>query len=198
MIDPRQLAFDIDGVVANTMQLFIDIGREVYGIHHIRYEQMTEYNLRKCLNMDPEVIQAIVDRITEGDYPCELAPIPGAAGVLKRLITLGPIRMVTARPHLGPMQTWINQLLGTHNGAVTITATGSFDAKPEFLMSQKITYFVEDRIDTCHLLQAHQITPVLFVQPWNRQPHPYTEVLDWKALERLIDWHPPKSPQGVG
>lgn len=35
MIDSRRLAFDIDGVVANTMQLFLDILNDVYGINHI-------------------------------------------------------------------------------------------------------------------------------------------------------------------
>lgn len=188
MIDPRHLAFDIDGVVANTMQLFIDIGKEVYGVDHIRYDQVTVYDLNQCLDIGPEMIQAIVERITEGDYPCRLEPIPGAAAVLKRLSALGTIRMVTARPHLGPIEAWMAQLLGTDNGAVKIMATGSFDAKPDILLSENITHFVEDRMDTCHLLRERQIEPVLFVQPWNRQPHPFTEVNGWEELEGLIDW----------
>jgi uncharacterized protein len=188
MIDPRHLAFDIDGVVANTMQLFIDIGKEVYGIHHIRYEQMTAYDLQQCLDIEPETIQAIVNRITEGDYPCKLGPIQGAPEVLKRLGALGPIRMVTARPHLGPIKEWVAGLLGRDHGVVKMTATGSFDAKPDFLRSQNITHFVDDRIDTCHLLQAHDITPILFAQPWNRQSHPFLEVDGWRQMALLIDW----------
>lgn len=188
MIDPRYLAFDIDGVVADTMQLFIDIGKALYGIDHIRPEQITVYDLNKCLDIGPEIIQAIVHRITEGDYPCRLAPISGAAGVLKRLAALGTVRMVTARPHLGPIKEWMAQLLGADNGAVQITATGSFDAKPDFLLSEQITHFVDDRLDTCHLLQERQISPVLFAQPWNRQPHPFIEVKGWSELEQLIDW----------
>lgn len=188
MIDPRHLAFDIDGVVADTMQLFIDIGKALYGIDHIRHEQITVYDLNQCLDIGPEMIQAIVHRITEGDYPCRLVPISGAAGVLKRLASLGIVRMVTARPHLGPIKEWVARLLGTDNGAVKITATGSFDAKPEFLLSEQITHFVDDRLDTCHLLRERQITPILFVQPWNRQPHPFIEVNGWGELEQLIDW----------
>lgn len=190
MIDPRHLAFDIDGVVANTMQLFIDIGKEVYGIHHVRYEQISVYDLQQCLDLDPAIIQAIVNRITDGDYPCELVPIPGAVAVLKRLGALGTIRMVTARPHLGPIEAWMATLLGRDNGAVKITATGSFDAKPDVLQSQKITHFVDDRLDTCFLLQERHITPILFAQPWNRRPHPFLEVDGWAQLERLINWPP--------
>ena len=35
-IDPRQLAFDIDGVVADIMSTFIAVAKEHYNIHHIR------------------------------------------------------------------------------------------------------------------------------------------------------------------
>lgn len=188
MIDRHSLAFDIDGVVANTMQLFIDICKDVYGIDHVRYEQMTVYDLNQCLDIGPEMVQAVVHRITEGDYPCQMAPLPGAVGVLKRLGQSGTIRMVTARPHLGPIEAWIAHHLGMDNGAVKISATGSFAAKPDLLAAEKITHFVDDRLDTCYLLQERQITPIVFVQPWNRQPHPFIEVDSWRALELMIDW----------
>lgn len=188
MIERQHLAFDIDGVVANTMQLFIDICRDVYDIHHLRYEQMTVYDLNQCLDIGPEIIQAVVQRITEGDYPCQMAPIAGAVDVLKRLGQLETIRMVTARPHLGPIEPWVAHHLGMDNGRVKISATGSFEAKPDLLASERITHFVDDRLDTCYLLQERQITPILFVQPWNRQPHPFIEVDSWKALAHMIDW----------
>ena len=35
MIDPDLVAFDIDGVIAHTMQLFLDILKTVYGVNHI-------------------------------------------------------------------------------------------------------------------------------------------------------------------
>ena len=189
MIDPRQLGFDIDGVVANTMQLFIDIAREVYGLNHISYQDITNYHLEECLDMRPETIRAIVARIIEGDYPCRLAPIEDAGRVLHRLCVFGPIRMVTARPNAGLMEQWMGELLHPAPCAVQIVATGSFEAKSEVLVDQKVAYFVEDRLDTCYLLEERGITPILFVQPWNRQPHPFVEVNDWRQLERLIDFH---------
>ena len=38
---PDRIAFDVDGVVADTMRLFLDIAREEYGINHTRYEDIT-------------------------------------------------------------------------------------------------------------------------------------------------------------
>ena len=41
MIDPAAVAFDVDGVIADTMALFIYIARDEYAIKGIRYEDMT-------------------------------------------------------------------------------------------------------------------------------------------------------------
>ena len=62
MIDPRQVAFDIDGVIANTMQLFIDIAKEVYGINTVRYGSITRYDLNTCLDIGTDIISDIVQK----------------------------------------------------------------------------------------------------------------------------------------
>jgi 5'(3')-deoxyribonucleotidase len=188
MIDPQKIGFDIDGVLANTMQLFLDILLEVYGINHISLDDITRYELEACLDIDPQIISAANQSIIDGNHPGRLAPMDGAARVLKRLSAYGPIRLVTARPYPGPIRTWVEGILPSDQYPVQITATGSFDSKADILKSEDITFFVEDRLETCFLLQNYDITPVLFAQPWNRQPHPFEEVDSWAQLERLIDW----------
>jgi hypothetical protein len=51
-----------------------------------------------------------------------------------------------------------------------------------------VRWFVEDRLDTCHLLKAAGIAPVVFSQPWNREPHDYLQVASWPELEGRIDY----------
>jgi 5'(3')-deoxyribonucleotidase len=188
MIDPRTIGFDIDGVVANTMQLFLDILLEVYGINHIALNDINRYDLKSCLDLEPQVITAINQSINEGTYSGRLEPMEGAAGVLERLCAYGPIRLVTARPCPGPIEPWMAREFSLNGCPVKITATGGFDNKAEVLKAEEIDFFVEDRLETCFLLQDHDITPILFAQPWNREPHPFKEVADWKQLESLIDW----------
>ena len=188
LIDPRKIGFDIDGVLADTMQLFLDILLEVHGINHITLKDITRYELQLCLDVDPQIISAANQSIIDGNYRGRLEPMDGAARVLKRIGAYGPIRLVTARPYPGPIKPWVDRLLPPDQYAVEITTTGGFDSKADILIKEKIVYFVEDRLDTCFLLQNYDITPVLFVQPWNRQPHPFQEVADWKQLESLIDW----------
>jgi uncharacterized HAD superfamily protein len=188
MIDPRKIGFDIDGVLADTMRLFLDILLNDYGINHITLNDITRYELQACLDVDPEIISAANQSIIDGNYTGRLEPIDGAARVLKRLCAYGPIRLVTARPYPGPIQPWVEELLPPEHYPVQITATGGFDSKADILKAERITYFVEDRLDTCFLLQNYDITPVLFAQPWNRLPHPFQEVSGWAQLEGLIDW----------
>jgi hypothetical protein len=80
----------------------------------------------------------------------------------------------------------MNQLLDGQHHRAKIVATGSFEAKSDVLLANDIKWFVEDRLETCHLLKAAGIEPVVFRQPWNREPHDYLQVESWQQLEQWI------------
>jgi hypothetical protein len=187
MIDPSSLAFDIDGVLADTMTLFLDIAREEYKIRHVKYEDITCYILEECVDIDPVLIETILTRIMDGTHKAPLKPMPGARNVLTRLsLQKKPILFVTARPHVGPIYEWMQNVLNLEPGSIEVVATGSFDAKVDVLSSRDISYFVEDRLETCYPLFEAGVTPIIFKQPWNRKRHPFVEVDTWKELESLI------------
>jgi uncharacterized protein len=188
-IDPASVAFDVDGVIADTMALFLDIARDEFDVHGMRYEDITCYNVADCLDIDPVLVDRILVRILEGAYTHPLRPIPGASGVLVRLARrAGPLLLVTARPQIGPVGSWIEALLAEDAAGVEIVATGSFEAKTEVLLERGIAHFVEDRLETCFTLAGAGIRPVLFAQPWNRRPHPFLEVSSWDELDQHILW----------
>ncbi len=187
MITPSSVAFDIDSVIADTMALFIDIARDEHRINHLRYEDITAYDLSVCLNISDSVIEAIVNRIQDGGYRAPLKPIAGAPEVLAKIGRChSPLLLVTARPYPGPIREWINESLPLNPSDVEIVATGSFDDKVDVLTARNISYFVEDRLETCYALKDSGVTPILFRQPWNREHHPFTEVRSWRELESLI------------
>ena len=189
MIDPASVAFDIDGVVANTMSLFLEIARDVFHINSIRYEDISCYDLAECTGLDQGVIDAVVERILDGNYTSPLNPFDGASDVLTRIGNHhSPLLFVTARPYLGPIRDWMIDLLALVPQSVDVVTTGSFENKTEVLLERNITCFVEDRLDTCYRLLDAGIRPILFKQPWNRQSHPFVEVGSWKELELLIEF----------
>ncbi|HSO19946.1 MAG TPA: haloacid dehalogenase [Desulfosarcina sp.] len=189
MIDPAALAFDIDGVIADTMHLFLDILADHYDVHGIRYADITCYRLDHCLDLDEEILEGAVARLLDGNYRAALKPYPHAGKVLRRIArATNRVLMVTARPDPGPIAAWMDRLLDGQHRQARIVATGSFEAKTEVLLANGIGWFVEDRLETCDLLKAAGIEPVVFRQPWNREPRGYLEVGSWLELERYIDY----------
>lgn len=189
MIDPMALAFDIDGVIADTMKLFIDILADHYDIHTVKYADITCYRLDYCLDLDEDVLEAVIGRILNGRYRPELKPITGAGQVLRRIAdATGRILMVTARPDAAIIENWMAQLLNGQIGHAQIVATGSYEAKTEVLVDNGIKWFVEDRLETCHIVKAAGIEPVVFKQPWNQRPHDFIQVASWQELEKRINF----------
>ncbi len=189
MIDPTSLAFDIDGVFADTMTLFLDIARDEFEVYDVSYEDITCYILEECINMDPDLIETILMQIMTGTHRPPLKPIAGATHVLTRLGRIHrPILFVTARPYGEPIHQWIQSVLPLDGESVEVVATGSFDAKIDVLADRDISYFVEDRLETCYPLFAAGVTPILFKQPWNRKHHSFMEVGTWRELESLIEF----------
>ena len=189
MINPASIAFDIDGVVADTMTLFLDLALYFLDVDGIRYTDITCYNLTDCLDIEAKIIDAIVTRILDGNYTVPLKAIAGAAEVLARVEQYsGPLIFITARPYLGPIRNWIGQTLRLDPNSFEVIATGSHEAKAGILQDRRISYFVEDRLETCFVLQGAGVQPVLFRQPWNRQPHPFLEVGSWNELQALLEF----------
>ncbi len=188
-IDPEAIAFDVDGVIADTMRLFLEIAAEEYGIRGIRYEDITTYNVEDCLDLPGQVIEGLLRRLIYGGYRGDLRPLPGAPEVVRRIAgRAGSVLFVTARPISGPVESFLRRVFPDGAGGFELVATGSFAAKTEILKRRGITHFVEDRLETCFAVDREGIRPVVFAQPWNRQPHPFLEVQSWREIEELIQW----------
>ena len=186
-LSPETTAFDVDGVIADTMRLFMDIARESFGIDHLRYEDITTYHLDECLDLAPDTIEAIIRRILDGDHGLLLHTIKGCRKAMTRFAGNGqPVRFVTARPGADVIRPWLEDNLPLRPDQIKVVATGSFEAKADVLLSEGIRVFVEDRLETCFHLSRIGITPILFVQPWNRLPHPFREVATWQELETVM------------
>lgn len=186
-IDPQTVAFDVDGVVADTMNLFLEIAHDNFQIDHLCYDDFTCYDLEDCIDVDPQVVTSILHQLLEGDFAAALKPIPGAPQVLKRLaLKQPPLTFVTARTHGDSIHAWMAETLELDPQKIDLIATGSYEAKAAVLRQRGISFFVEDRLETCFQLETHGITPILFRQPWNRQEHTFQEVGSWRELAILM------------
>ncbi|NOY68696.1 MAG: haloacid dehalogenase [Deltaproteobacteria bacterium] len=187
-IDPSRIAFDIDGVVADTMSLFLSIAGD-FGVTGIRYEDITEYDVRKSTGLDDDALTQIILRILSGEHAFSLYPLPGAIHILKRLNKRHrPTLFVTARPDAEHIEEWLLARLDVSPSDIEIVATGSFSDKKDVLLEKGVSWFVDDRLETCFVLAEAGVTPIVFNQPWNRKPHPFLEVSSWNEIEEMINF----------
>lgn len=187
-IRPAELAFDIDGVIADTFRAFVRAARDSYGVE-IEYEAITDYDFRKVIDIDDETSDAIIEQILEDPLGLGIAPVQGAVDVLRRLSCFGPLCFVTARTNRNAIMEWVRQTLQIENGGtIRLEATGTHENKLPVLLKHGIRYFVEDRLDTCYLIQQSPVTPIVFDQPWNRQAHPFLSVGSWDDIRDMVEW----------
>jgi uncharacterized HAD superfamily protein len=187
-VSPTDIAFDIDGVFANTFCVFADWARRKYG-YRFQYQDITEYEFMKVVQMDQQISEKILRALL--DFPLEsgIKPMDGAVRVLTRLSGSGPILFVTARSGRAPILKWIRHYLPeVDTDYILVEATNTHEGKLPVLLKNRVRYFVEDRLDTCYLLRQASITPVVYDQPWNRKAHPFAVVRTWREISDLIEW----------
>ena len=187
-IRPREIAFDVDGVFADTFRMFVDTARRDFGCS-FSYEDITEYEFRTVIEVDDNISDTIIRRIMEDPIGCGIKPIPGAADVLSRLSRITPLLFVTARPESKSIRSWIrHHLPGVPETSIQVVATGKGENKRSVLSELEVAYFVEDCLETGFLLEPHNVKPIIFDQPWNRKPHPFTVVKNWRQIDAMLAW----------
>jgi uncharacterized protein len=186
-IDPYLLAFDIDGVVADTMAVFVRLAHERYGLTNLSKQDMLCYNLYECLGLQKEIIDDLIRLTLDDRHTMEIPPVPGAPEVLMELAGIAPLRFITARLWSEPITQWLFTILpGVPRERIWVIASGAPETKLDILNGLQIRYFVDDRIETCRRLKEAGIEPLLFDQPWNRN-----EPAD--GLIRIQNWMQLKS-----
>ena len=169
LIDPCLLAFDIDGVVADTMAVFVRLAHERYGLTNLSKQDMLCYNLYECLGLQKEIIDDLIRLTLDDRHTMEIPPVPGAPEVLMELAGIAPLRFITARLWSEPITQWLFTILpGVPRERIWVIASGAPETKLDILNGLQIRYFVDDRIETCRRLKEAGIEPLLFDQPWNR------------------------------
>ncbi len=185
-IHPRQIGFDIDGVVADTVEAFIRIARQDYGLDRISPADITEFEVERCLDVDPPVVQEIFTRLLQNPLAVGLKPMPHAVTVLGEFAQFAPLTFVTARQQEPPIAEWLATALGQDIfDRSRLVAMGDHDKKAQYIKELGLDYFVDDRAQTCVILNQYGITPMVYSQPWNHGKHDLQTVENWQDIREL-------------
>lgn len=185
-INPNLLGFDFDGVIADTAEAFLRLACEEYGRCDIRLNDITDFTVEECLDMDPQSIQAIFTSILLDSIGTGLQPMAGAVEVLGQIAEKSTVTVVTARPKRQPVVDWLNSVLPPSTAkAVQVVAMGAHDDKPRHITKLGLQYFIDDRAETCNQIDAAGIGSIVFHQPWNHGRHNLPTVESWDAIGKL-------------
>ncbi|MBU2537427.1 MAG: hypothetical protein KKH22_03240 [Proteobacteria bacterium] len=185
-IHPSRIGFDIDGVVADTMEAFIRLAQTGYGAE-VRPEEITEFQVEDCLDLDSAIVEEIFSRLLEEPIACGLRLMTNARQVLTGFAEHGPLTFITARPQKKPIARWLKQELGPQvYGRVRLVATGEHDSKGAHIKEMGLSFFVDDRAQTCLQLSHEEgIQPIVYRQPWNQGKHALPEVDSWRSIHAM-------------
>jgi uncharacterized HAD superfamily protein len=185
-IGPGHLGFDIDGVVADTMEAFIRLAEEDYAIK-VSPGEITNFMVEECLDIDPTIIDDIFSRLMIDPIGSDLLPMKNALTVLEEFAQEAPLTFITARPEAGPISEWLELHLSASAFADSrLVATGDHDDKADHIRAMGLSHFIDDRAMTCNLLAGKTgITPIVYNQPWNFGRHTLLAVDNWQGIKKL-------------
>ena len=185
-IAPSLIGFDFDGVIADIGEAFIRLACTDHGHCDLKLEQISSFQVEKCLNMERATIEQIFEDILQDSIGTDLKPIDGAVESLKRICSHGQVTIITARPEIGPVRDWLELHCGGEAEQIKLISSGHHDDKERFIRQQKILYFIDDRLTTCQMLAESGLKPFVYVQPWNSDRHELPSGRNWQEiLDRL-------------
>ncbi len=185
-IHPQYIGFDIDCVVADTMEAFIRLAKDLHDLD-VKPADITSFQVEKCLPIDPSIVSGIFDCLLSAPQQYGLQPMPDAVRVLTSLAGHAPLTFITARPLEKPIADWLQNVLPKKVYATSrLVAMGRHDGKAEYVHKLGLQYFVDDRVTTCFELAKAGLSPVVFSQPWNRGRHNLASIESWIDIEQRV------------
>ncbi len=183
---PQDIGFDIDCVVADTMEAFIRLAKDRYDLD-VKPEAITSFNVEHCLPIDPSIVNDIFECLLVAPDQYDLKPMPDAVRVLTSLSDHAPLTFITARPLEEPIAEWLQNILPEkvyRNSR--LVAMGRHDGKAAYVRKLGLQYFVDDRVTTCFELAESGLSPVVFSQHWNRGRHNLASIESWGDIEQVV------------
>jgi Predicted phosphatases len=185
-IHPVKIGFDFDGVIADTVEVFLRIACEQYSHCGIRPEHITDFSVEACLPVDAELAETIFLQILQDSVGTGLLPMPGAVEVLAELSRHGQVNIVTARPEAEPVHVWLQTIFPESVCRhIQVTAMGDHDNKAWHVKTLGLSAFIDDRAETCMQLHQAGIEAIVFSQPWNQNRHALPTVRTWAEIRNL-------------
>lgn len=184
-----KIAFDIDGVLINFNDSFLDIAKNKFGVlKNVTRDNVVHYNYWECIDISKEKCFEIVDYVLENPFECGVKPIKGAVESLTHLSKYTDLLLVTARQErfIKVTKDLIYSILPNVDKSKITILHESGRKKYKILKDLGVTFFVDDKLSTCQNLVQNGINVILFDSPWNQSNEKFYRTNCWKEISNFI------------
>ncbi len=182
------IGFDLDGVIADTGEAFIRIACEEHSYCSFRLEDITNFDIEKCLTIPVDKVEKIFYAILKDSLGSGLKPITGAVDVITSMTKKAPVTIITARPLEQPVADWLDHFFSSQTcQKINLVAMGDHDDKARYIREHNLSHFIDDRVKTCLQLATTDIIPIVYTQPWNHNRHSLKRVNNWNDINQLVN-----------
>lgn len=185
-ITPEQIGFDFDGVIADIGEAFKRLADDEHN-YLIDLDDITSFQVESCTHIPEDIVSRIFNDILQDSLTTRLRPIPGALEVISELSELSRVKIITARSQDQPVIDWLDNYLPVEVcRRIDVVAMHDHDQKVKFIKEHDLSFFVDDRAETCAQVAEADLHPLLYRQPWNSDWHDFTVVDNWQQIADYI------------
>lgn len=186
-IRPDKIGFDFDGVIADIGEAFVRLACEEHNYCSFSLDDITDFHVEKCINVPEKIVNQIFSDILNDSIATGLVPIAGSLDVLRNLAAHSQVTIITARSEEKPAADWLDHYLPADTCKnIKLIAMCDHDLKVRFIKQEDLTFFVDDRPQTCSQVAEAKLTPILYQQPWNCSWNGFATVKNWKDIAEII------------
>jgi len=184
----HEIGFDFDGVVADIGEAFIRIACDDHNYCSFTLDDIVSFQVEQCVSIPQTIIEQIFSDILADSLATGLQPLADAVEVLTSMTECSQVTIITARSMENPVHDWLDTFFDPEAKAnINLIAMGDHDKKVQYAREHRLSYFVDDRIETCQQMAAANITPFVYTQPWNKNCANLQTVSSWLQIRTLID-----------
>jgi 5'(3')-deoxyribonucleotidase len=193
------IAFDCDDVIVATGMHLVEQYNKLHGTH-VRHQDFYSKDYESIWEASPETVAHDLFTYLLSDEYSDLAPMTGAAEVLRKLAQTYTIYIVTGRPDFTEEATekWVNKHLPNIFEQIVFTnffktpdSKGGLRTKADVCKEHGAEWLVDDHLHHIHNVAEQGITGLLFGDlPWEQLTEPLPNVVkikDWRELGHYFD-----------
>ncbi len=184
----KTIGIDLDDVLLNFNDSFLDFHNEVYGTAYER-KDITQFDVEDLFGLTVEELKARLAKFYETDYHKNALPIEGAVWAIGELAQKHKLIIITSSPETAKEQIllWLDKHFGNAFQDIHFTKKHMFDErrnKGEMCQEPGIEVFIDEALHNAEDIAAVGIPVYLPDVPWNQgETGPLVKrVYSWKEI----------------